>query len=87
MTKGNVFDANLVTCVDQSVVRMSALSENLGDPFLLQALCNERRSVQFRFSFLLSSSAGKKNPAFPAAVYSGNKITACGFIVQNNMPA
>jgi hypothetical protein len=35
MAEGDVVDTDLVTCVDQSIVGMSALSEDLGDPFLL----------------------------------------------------
>jgi hypothetical protein len=55
MAERNEFDTNLVARVDQSVIRMSALSEDLRDPFLLQALCNERRSVHFCFSFEFGS--------------------------------
>jgi hypothetical protein len=59
MTERDKFDADLVARVDQSVICMSALTENLRDSFLLQALCNERRSVHLCFSFQFRVAAIK----------------------------
>jgi hypothetical protein len=36
--KGDVLDPLAVTRIDQRVIRMAALAEYLGDPFLFQAL-------------------------------------------------
>jgi hypothetical protein len=58
MAKRNVLYADLVTRIDQSVVGMSALSENFADTLVLQTLGNERSSVHV--SFLLRPNAGAR---------------------------
>ena len=65
VTEGYVFNAVLITGVDQGVVGMSALSKYLFNSFLLQTRCYEHRSGHRYFTFFPTKDSAEPCPSAP----------------------